>query len=380
MGDRIKPPGLDAVCECGRPSSDILQVFSGLAKELYFRSGKDKTLNVHHLTFIKRTWPQSDLTVSKPVAMPLFSVPRQGPEISDRIIDFDPETLERRPVRKADVIEEFLRLGSPWAAKIVSDVPGTADGVMDDEAVDQLLIKVHCEMQRMSEEFQHGQRAAELLKPLIQVLRDAAVPTPIRIVDVGCGTGFVIRWLTANASLGADVELIGADYNSALIAEANRLALAENLCSRFVVANAFRLEQAATVIISTGVLHHFRSAELLQLFRLHDHRNTHAFVHFDFHPSRVAPFGSWLFHAARMREPLAKHDGVLSAMRAHSSANLLSAAREGAPNFVSAIYGTQLWGLPIPRAFHALVGMRAEHRDGFLAKMENRIHALGVIE
>lgn len=312
--------------------------------------------------------------------MPLISLPKQGPEISDRIIDFDPETLERRPVSKADVIEEFTRLGNPWAAKIVSDIPGTSDGTMDDEAVDQLLIKVHCEMQRMSEEFQHGQRVAELLGPLLQVLREADVPTPIRIVDLGCGTGFVIRWLTANAALGPDVELIGADYNSALIGEANRLALAENLNSRFVVANAFRLEHAATVIISTGVLHHFRDGELLQLFRLHDRPETHGFVHFDFHPSRVAPFGSWLFHAARMRDPLAKHDGVLSAMRAHPSAQLLSAAREGAPNFVSAIYGTKLWGLPIPRAFHALVGMRSEHRDGFLAKMQSRIRSLGVIE
>jgi SAM-dependent methyltransferase len=312
--------------------------------------------------------------------MRLFEAPKQGPEISDRIIDFDPETLERRPVKKADVIEEFDRLGNPWAAKIVSDIPATRDGALDEGAVDQLLIKIHCEMQRMSEEFQHGQRVAELLEPLIQVLRDAAVPTPIRIVDVGCGSGFVIRWLTANASFGDDVELIGADYNSALIAEAKRLALAENLSSRFMVANAFRLEQTATLIISTGVLHHFRDADLLQLFKLHDHPKTHGFVHFDFHPSPVAPFGSWLFHAARMREPLAKHDGVLSAMRAHSSAELLTAAREGAPNFVSAIYGTKLWGLPIPRAFHALVGMRAAHRDGFLARMANRIPALGVIE
>jgi SAM-dependent methyltransferase len=312
--------------------------------------------------------------------MPLFPIPKHSPEISDRIIDFDPQTLERRPVKKADVIKEFIQLKNPWAARIVSDIPGKVDGTMDEEAVDRLLIKVHCEMQRMSEEFQHGQRVAELLAPLIRVLRVAEVPKPIRIVDVGCGTGFVIRWLAANAAYGNDVELIGADYNAALIAEARRLALAENLSSRFVVANAFRLEQAGTVIISTGVLHHFRAAELLQLFNLHNQDQTQAFVHFDFHPSRVAPFGSWLFHATRMREPLAKHDGVLSAMRAHPSGELLAAARAGAPNFVSAIYGTRLWGLPIPRAFHALVGMRPEHRDGFLAGMDSRIHSLGVIE
>jgi SAM-dependent methyltransferase len=312
--------------------------------------------------------------------MPIFPIPKHGPEISDQIIDFDPQTLERRPVNKAEVIKEFIRLENPWAAKIVSDIPGKPDGTMEAEAVDRLLIKVHCEMQRMSEEFQHGQRVAELLAPVIRVLRDAPVPKPIRIVDVGCGTGFVIRWLAANTAYGNDVELIGADYNSALVEEARRLALAENLSCRLVVANAFRLEQAGTVIISTGVLHHFRAAELLQLFRLHNRDQTHAFVHFDFHPSIVAPIGSWLFHATRMREPLAKHDGVLSAMRAHTSGELLAAARAGAPNFVSAIYGTRLWGLPIPRAFHALVGMRPEHRDGFLAYMGSRVDSLGVIE
>jgi hypothetical protein len=42
VGDRFKPPCLAAVCESGRPLTGILQVFSGLARELG-GSGKSVT-------------------------------------------------------------------------------------------------------------------------------------------------------------------------------------------------------------------------------------------------------------------------------------------------------------------------------------------------
>jgi SAM-dependent methyltransferase len=311
--------------------------------------------------------------------MGLFTIPRNGPEVSDAIISFDPETLEREPVVKSEVLHEFTALGNRQAARIVEQIP-ERDGALDPEAVDRLLVTAHCEMQRISEEFQHGRRVAELLQPLLRALREGGVERPIRIVDIGCGTGFVVRWLAANEPLGDDVKLIGADFNVALVREAQRLADAENLPCAFVVANAFRLEHPAAVYLSTGILHHFRGEALLELFRQHNREGTCAFVHFDFHPSPLAPLGSWLFHAVRMREPLARHDGVLSAIRAHKSRDLLDAARAAAPDFASAIYGTRLWGLPIPRVFHALVGIRLGYTEGFLRHMGGRIASLGKIE
>ena len=310
----------------------------------------------------------------------LLSIPKEGPEISDRIVAVDTNTLARQPVRKREVIGEFRSLKNRAAATIVEKLPAGNDGNLDPDAIDRLLVTVHREMQRISEEFQHGRRVAELLNPILQGLRDSRIDGPLRVVDIGCGIGFVVRWLTAHKALAGDVELIGADYHPALIDEARRLAEAENLSCRFEVANAFRLEQPATVYMSTGILHHFRGRELIDLFAQHNRPGTCAFMHFDFHQSALAPFGSWLFHAARMREPLAKHDGVLSAVRAYESEDLLLAARTGAPNFVSAVYGTKLWGLPIPRAFHSLVGILPEYRDAFIANLGNKKDALGIVE
>jgi SAM-dependent methyltransferase len=295
-------------------------------------------------------------------------------EISDEILSFDPETLQRLPVRKSAVLEKFR--SNRRAARIVRAM-ADRDDILDPDAVDRRLIRVHCEMQRISEEFQHGQRVAELLRPILEALRSTGVVRPIRIVDVGCGTGFVLRWLAAHGDLGSDVELIGADYHPALIGEAMRLAKQEELRVTFRVANAFRLDPPGSTYLSTGVIHHFRGEGLPAFFRSHDRPETRAFVHFDFLPSPMAPFGSWLFHAVRMRDPLAKHDGVVSAIRAYSGAELLRAAGDGAPGFERTMYSTRLGFLPIPRAFHSLVGLRPEYREAFLRALGSRRSRLG---
>ncbi len=154
--------------------------------------------------------------------MSLATIRRDGPEISDAIVSFDPITLERKPVKKSDVLAQFTKLGNHEAVRVVQKIP-ERDGALDPAAVDKILITSHCEMQRMSEEFQHGRRVSELLKPILDALRSGGVQNPIRIVDIGCGTGFVIRWLSAKGSLGNDVELLGVDFNVALVNEAQRL-------------------------------------------------------------------------------------------------------------------------------------------------------------
>ncbi|QES51866.1 methyltransferase type 11 [Streptomyces venezuelae] len=248
-------------------------------------------------------------------------------EISDLITAVEPRSAHRLPVRRADVIRQLRESGDERAARLVAELPVDQDGVLDPHAVDRLLISVHTELQRLNEELRIGHRLVHLLGPLFTAIRSTAGQQgPYRLVDVGCGLGYAIRWLAATNALGADVELVGVDLDAALVGEADRLARAEDLDCRFVHGNAFDLPEAATVYISTGVLHHFRGPALAEFFQAQAASPALAFCHFDIAATRLAPIGARIFHRARMRNPLGRHDGVVSALRAHSDETLLRAA------------------------------------------------------
>lgn len=292
-------------------------------------------------------------------------------EISDHVVDYEPDTLARRPVRKADVLGRFEALGDRFALRVLRRLPERG-GVLDPDAIDALLVRAHCELQRLSEEFQQGRRVLGLLRPLVDALHASGI-RPVRIVDLGCGLGFVIRWLAASGELH-DVELVGCDYNAALIAVAAATAAAEGLPCRFAVGNAFAQTEPSHVIISTGVIHHFRGDDLARVFA--EHAAVEAFVHHDIRPSWAAPLGSWMFHKSRMRVPLAQHDGIASAMRAHDDDTLLEAARAGCPNFRIGLYDTGSRLLPIFKVLRPVLGVRAIHEAAFVDALGPRRHLL----
>ena len=298
-------------------------------------------------------------------------------EISDLIVSFDLSTLERIPVEQNTVVQRLKANGQRRAADIVARMP-TSGKMLEPGFVDQLLIRVHCEMQRLSEEFQHGRRVLELLAPMLTAMREQGVRSPLRVVDVGCGTGYVIRWLAAHYSeLPEGVELLGVDFNRALVDRATQLAAAEDLSCTFLAANAFTLDQPATIFLSTGVIHHFRGTDLAAFFQQHAQTGVQAFAHFDFQPTVFAPIGAWLFHWIRMRESLSLHDGVVSARRAHHATRLLEAARAG-KHFRCGMYSR--WVTPgLPRVMQAVVGIRdtlAPHFRRALGGREARLEEL----
>lgn len=127
---------------------------------------------------------------------------------------------------------------------------------------------------------------------------------------------------------------------------------------QFLHGDAFSLDHSGHIFISTGVIHHFRGEELLEFLRRHERPETQAFLHFDFQPWFLAPYGSWFFHFLRMRTRVARHDGVLSAARAHNAQTLTQASRDAVPAFASGIYGAKIWNTPAPRVFHTLTGIR----------------------
>lgn len=304
----------------------------------------------------------------------------ERPEITDLIVDYDVETLERRPVKKAAVLQRFAEENDRQAQSIVRALPTDASGVLLPDAVDALLIQVHCEIQRLWEEFEHGARLLGVLAPTIRCLQQLGVPGPIRVVDVGCGLGYGIRWLADQAAFGDEVRWIGADYNRALVEEAQRLAELEALDCEFVVANAFELAEPAHILMSTGVIHHFRGEGLARFFAAQAAAEPWAFFHFDMEPTWLTPVGAWLFHKARMKLPISQHDGILSALRTHPSERLLDAARRGAPEYHTTLLdGDHSW-LPLLDLFHAAVGLQAELKEPLLAELGAEASRLGSFE
>ncbi|MCT9011284.1 class I SAM-dependent methyltransferase [Streptomyces rhizosphaerihabitans] len=278
-------------------------------------------------------------------------------EISDLITAVDPHTGRRLPVRRTEVIQQLRESGDERAARIVAGLAADQDGVLDPHAVDRLLISVHTELQRLSEELRIGERLVHVLGPLFTAIRAAARQTgAYRLVDVGCGLGYLVRWLAATDALGADVELVGVDLDATLVGEADRLARAEGLTCRFVHGNAFDLPEAATVYVSTGVLHHFRGSALADFFQAQAASPAHAFCHFDIAATPLAPLGAWIFHRARMRNPLGRHDGVVSARRAHSDETLLRAA--AVPGIRALLYEPRGTANPFCTTLRPIIGVR----------------------
>src|SRR6185295_6085652 len=102
---------------------------------------------------------------------------------------------------------------------------------------------------------------------------------------------------------------------------------------------------------------HFPAGRLPEFFQAQG--SAQGFIHYDVAATRLAPFGAWVFHRARMREPLGRHDGVASARRAHSDAVLLSAAAH-AGEMATFLYETSRYTNPFCAAMRPVVGVRPE--------------------
>ncbi|HET9143476.1 class I SAM-dependent methyltransferase [Actinophytocola sp.] len=293
-------------------------------------------------------------------------------EISDLVAEWDPVTGQRVRIRRDDVVARLCAAGDERAARIVRRMP-VAGGFLDPVAVDRLLVRVHTELQRLNEELHMARRFAEILVPMLTAAR--VTGNRPRVVDIGCGLGFLVRSLAASGSLGAAVDLVGVDLNRALVAEATRLAEDEGLPCSFVCADAFALTEPATVYLSSGVLHHFPAERLAGFFRAQDRPGTQAFVHYDIAATRLAPFGAWLFHRARMREPLGRHDGVMSARRAHSDQVLLSAAAH-ATGMETFLFEPPRHTNPLCAAMRPVLGVRPELTGEFRRAMGRRARGL----
>lgn len=282
-------------------------------------------------------------------------------EVSDLVRAVDPQSGQRLPVTRAAVLAQLRddRRGT----RVVRRLPVVDGDVLDPSVVDATLLRAHGELQRLSEEMQQGRRVADVLGPLLAAVRRTSGRQRPRVVDVGCGLGHVVRWLAYHRPVGA-VELIGCDLDEALLAEASRLAEAERLDCTFVRADALSLQDPADVIISTGFVHHLRDQDLVDFFGRQD--STAAIAHWDVATGPLTTLGARVFHRARMREPLARHDGVVSAQRAYDDQALLVALRQGAPALVPLLVDAAPRRNPLVAVLRPVLGLQPDLVEPFL--------------
>jgi SAM-dependent methyltransferase len=266
-----------------------------------------------------------------------------------------------RPALAAEITASLLNRGQHRAARIVAQMP-SSHGTIDADYLRSLTLSVHCELLRLSEELQFGRRVHAQLAPILTHLR-ATSGDAIRIVDLGCGLGYVLRFLATGPGLGPGVQLVGVDMNSALIEQARALARQEGPACEFICDDAMHpqaaiQEAARTIVISSGLMHHIPERSLPDFFAGQARLGVAAFAHWDIAPCLWSTLGAWIFHQARMRESVSRHDGVMSARRAHPAATLDAAAQAGAPGYNPQVLEGSRWHPRSLDVLRPIVGRR----------------------
>lgn len=150
------------------------------------------------------------------------------------------------------------------------------------------------------------------------LLKDHPKDTPVRIIDIGCGDGALLRecalWGRKN---GFTLKLIGIDANENIIRE-GRLRSVEFDEIEYQVLNIFSDEikaLQADICLCTLFLHHFPNAAILKILKRLTSQSRIGLVVNDLQRSAYAFHLFKLFSAIFIKTKIAKHDGLVSVAR-----------------------------------------------------------------
>lgn len=151
------------------------------------------------------------------------------------------------------------------------------------------------------------------LRQVIRLLRPAG---PVRIVDIGCGGGDMLRHIeTWAARRNLEVRLTGLDSNPLAIRAAREFTPASSRIW-WVVGEAERLSEPADIIISSLLTHHLPDDAIPPYFAWMERTARLGWFVNDLRRSRISSTGFFLLaHILRLHS-FVRHDGVISIRRA----------------------------------------------------------------
>ena len=163
------------------------------------------------------------------------------------------------------------------------------------------------------------------------LLKDHPPKEAVRIADIGCGNGDMLRALAGYAEKhGLDFVLTGIDANSFTINHGRSLSAAfPNIsfeCSD--IFNELNVPEQYDIILCTLTLHHFKDEEILQLLQRFEYACRLGFVINDLQRSALAYS---LFRAIcfifRLND-MSREDGLTSILRGFKKADLLQYSKQ----------------------------------------------------
>lgn len=169
------------------------------------------------------------------------------------------------------------------------------------------------------------------LRGVQHLMADTSKSTRIRIVDIGCGNGAMLRAL---ADFGLDnnlpLELIGIDANEFTINHATELST--DYCNiKYecvdVFDEAFK-ELKYDIALCTLTLHHFKDDEIVDLMHVFYTNSSMGIVVNDLHRSRIAyRLFQVLCFIFRLNE-MSREDGLTSILRGFKKEDLISFSKK----------------------------------------------------
>ncbi|MEM7548369.1 MAG: methyltransferase domain-containing protein [Bacteroidota bacterium] len=164
------------------------------------------------------------------------------------------------------------------------------------------------------------------IKTVVHLVKDRDRNTSLTIVDMGCGSGDMLRkiYQVLKGKGFTNLKLIGIDANPNIIEYAKQNTKQENpiqyVCEDVTLKKS--LNEPVDLIISTLFTHHFSQTELISLLKHWKKEARLAVVINDLHRNRIAYYSIKWLTAIFSKSSMVKNDGPLSVLRGFSKSEL----------------------------------------------------------
>ena len=214
--------------------------------------------------------------------------------------------------------------------KLVNTKYRTRDSeVMDDfELKGEELAKTLRDLDKVNKWLGGNQITLEGIKKIISTTSPGK---PVRIVDVGCGNGMMLRQVAEyGRKNNVNLELLGIDANPYAIEIAEGLAK-DYPEIKFEAINIFSTsfaEKKYDIVLCTLTLHHFEDAKIEQLLKVFLESARLGIVINDLQRSRAAYYLFQVFCAVFIHNEIAREDGLTSILRGFRKSDLEKFSRK----------------------------------------------------